>query len=222
MLTIEAPLHSHKAFYIAAGIAVAAFLGALWVVPGLAVTIGANTFFVVYLLLVLTGIPKLTPAYLKRHAGSADEPVWIIFLVTFGAVVVALASLFILLNRNEAPSVLDLSLTLAAVALGWFTIHTMAALHYAHLYWQPETTPEGAAAHERSQRGGLEFPGKAAPGGLDFLYFAYVIGMTAQTSDTAVTTPAMRFPCLVHSVVSFFFNTVLVAAAVNVVVSLGN
>ncbi|HCH72874.1 MAG TPA: DUF1345 domain-containing protein, partial [Ochrobactrum sp.] len=58
--------------------------------------------------------------------------------------------------------------------------------------------------------------------GWDFAYFAYVIGMTAQTSDTSVTTPAMRRITLLHSIVSFFFNTVLVAASVNVAVALGS
>jgi len=47
-----------------------------------------------------------------------------------------------------------------------------------------------------------------------------VIGMTAQTSDVGVTTTAMRKVTLLHSIVSFFFNTVLVAAAVNAAVSL--
>jgi len=48
-----------------------------------------------------------------------------------------------------------------------------------------------------------------------------VIGMTAQTADTAITTSQMRLVVLVHSVLSFFFNTVIVAAAVNLAVSLG-
>ena len=69
-------------------------------------------------------------------------------------------------------------------------------------------------------RGGLDFPGKDEPGAHDFLYFAFVIGMTAQTSDVAITSTAMRKANLLHAVVSFFFNTVLVAAAVNVAVSL--
>jgi uncharacterized membrane protein len=189
-------------------------------VPDLAVVIGANVFFLLYLVLALASIPKLTPGYLRRNADSADEPVWIIFIVTVAAAVVALASLFVLLNRQGSPDPLGFALTIASVPLGWFTIHTMAALHYAHLYWQPETTEESAAAGQA--REGLDFPGKGEPGGTDFLYFSYVVGMTAQTSDVALLSPAMRMPCLVHSVISFFFNTVLVAAAVNVVVSLGN
>jgi len=67
----------------------------------------------------------------------------------------------------------------------------------------------------------LDFPGpKKDPGVWDFLYFATVVGMTAQTSDVQVTTTTMRKFVLLHGIVSFAFNTVLIAIAVNVVVSL--
>jgi uncharacterized membrane protein len=95
----------------------------------------------------------------------------------------------------------------------------MAALHYAHLYWQPD----GQQGDASGPREGLQFPkdqdDDAEPGAWDFLYFAFVIGMTAQTSDVQITTTRMRKFNLVHAIVSFFFNTVLVAVAVNVAVS---
>lgn len=217
------PLHRRRAFYIAAGAGVASLLLAFWLARDLAVVIGANMFFITYLTLSLIGFPKLTPEYLKKNADSADEPVSIIFLVTLATVAVAIVSLFILINRQGSFHPLAFSLTLAAVPLGWFTIHTMAALHYAHLYWQPETTAEEEAApHRGNARQGLEFPGTKSPTGLDFLYFSYTVGATAQTSDVEVTNTAMRMVCVFHSVISFFFNTVLVAAAVNAAVSLGN
>src|SRR5262245_15945231 len=216
------PLHRHVAFYVAASAGVAGFLCGLWFEPRLAITIGADIFFLLYLVLVLAGFPKLTPAYLRENADRADEPVWIIFLVTIATIVVALVSLFILINRRPMPDLPSLVLTLASVPLGWFTIQTMAALHYAHLYWRPETTAEASRKNPQTVRKGLDFPGKGEPGGLDFLYFSYVVGMTAQTSDVGVTTTAMRGVCLTQGVLSFFYNTVLVAAAVNVVVSLAS
>ena len=107
------------------------------------------------------------------------------------------------------------------MALGWLTIHTMAALHYAHLYWRPG--PDTAPGQRRRSRGAdLIFRATTKPGGYDFLYFSLVIGMTAQTSDVAITKTQIRKLNMLHAVVSFFFNTVLVAAAVNVAVSLGS
>jgi uncharacterized membrane protein len=92
-------------------------------------------------------------------------------------------------------------------------------MHYAYEFYgrpdagEPSSRRDGAA-------GGLEFPGVEQPDGTAFLYFSYVVGMTAQTSDTAVSSNAMRRIVGLHAVFSFFFNTVIVAGAVNIVVAL--
>ena len=137
----KSPIRRHLPFLVgaAAGIAVSVIL--LLVHPKAAIVGGAITFFLIYLILTATRIPHLTATYLKTNAARADEPAWMIFAITLGAIVVAVVSLFILL-QSEAPNPLQLVLSLATVALGWFTIHTMTALHYAHLYWQPEDTRE--------------------------------------------------------------------------------
>ena len=172
-------------------------------------------------MLSLASIHKLTPTYLKRNAASADEPVWIIFLVTAATVLVAVVSLFLLINQQQEPNPLRLWLTMASVPSGWFTIHMMAGIHYAHLYWRPEATKGKSPRGQPKARAGLTFPGNTEPGGPDFLYFSFVVGMTAQTSDVEITNTAMRMVVNAHAVISFFFNTVLVAAAVNLAVSLG-
>jgi uncharacterized membrane protein len=205
----------HAPFYIAALCAAAALPVALLVVPGLlTIEVAANTFFLVYLALCARKIPGLSAAVLKKHAATADDPVWAIFAVTFGAVITAVVSLFVVINGRDRHDTLTVVLSLASVALGWLTIHTMAALHYAHRYWQ--RSGPGAAR----EQGGLQFPGTDEPEGFDFLYFGFVIGMTTQTSDVAITSSLMRRINLLHALVSFLFNTVLVAAAVNVALSL--
>jgi uncharacterized membrane protein len=181
-------------------------------------TVGAAClFFVTYLVLTGMRIPRLDASYLKANAAATDEPAPVIFAITIGTIIVSLACLFSLVNQDvSSRDVVQVLLSLATVALGWFTIHVMAALHYAHLYWRPEANADGTSGRHH----GLEFPGSAKPGAWDFLYFAFVIGMTAQTSDTAITTTAMRRFNLLHAIVSFFFNTVLVAVAVNVAVAM--
>lgn len=198
------------AFYVAVLCAAVALPFALWLIPELAVVGSANLFFAVYLVMTALKIRRLTARYLKGHAAGADEPVAVIFGTTLLAVAVALGSLFALINGQKAPGYFALGLSMLSVALGWATIHTMSAIHYAHRYWGES----GGASR------GLDFPGDEEPCGYDFLYFAFVTGMTAQTSDVAITNTAMRKFSLMHSVVSYFFNTVLVAAAVNLVVSL--
>ena len=204
----------HVPFY--AGICAAALglAGALWLKPDFAIDIAAVAFFLCYLVLTTFRLPHLTADYLEHYATDTDEPVAIIFLVTLAAVAISIGSLFVVLNRQAATGV-EFALAFASVALGWLTIHTMAALHYAHLYWRPGSTETSADAGRS-----LDFPGDAPPGVYDFLYFAFVIGMTAQTSDVAITSTAMRKVNLLHAIASFFFNTVLVAAAVNAAVAL--
>ena len=214
------PLHRYAPFYIAVLGGLAMLPVALWFWPELAIQAVANVFFLVYLALEFMKFPTLTPDFLKKHAASADEPAWVIVAVTFGAVMVAVGSLFVLVNKGGRPNALELGLSLAAVALGWFTIHTMVALHYAHLYWRPNRPGKAGKSASSGRAWRPRLSGESEPGGYDFLYFSLVTGMTAQTSDVAVTKTRMRKLNLLHSVVSFFFNTVLVAAAVNVAVSL--
>ena len=208
------PLRRHVPFYLGLAAALAACVLAVWLPALQVLVIAANLFFATYLALSLAGLRVMSAEHLRANAAADDEPDWIIFLVTLAAVVAAVAALFVLINEGGQHPVLSLWLALLAVPLGWFTIHMMAAIHYAHIYWQPGDDEDG---HRR----GLDFPQTDEPAGVEFAYFAYVIGMTAQTSDVAITTRQMRATSLVHAVVSFFFNTVLVAAAVNLAVSLG-
>lgn len=213
----SSPINRHIPFYLGAASGLAALLIGWSVGTDITPVIAANAFFAVYIGTTLAALKNLTPDYLRKHAASSDAPVWLIFLITLFAVAAAMISLFLLINGRTATEPAHLFIALISVPLGWFTIHLMAAIHYAHLYWQP-----GPTATDKTARRGLEFPGTKDPQGSDFLYFSCVIGMTAQTSDVQITGRHMRFFSLLHGIVSFFFNTVIVAAAVNLAVSLGN
>lgn len=197
----------HRPFHAAIAAAALSCLSALWLSPLAVLLVAANAFFVVYLALMARRLVTLPAKALRGEARSDDLPVALIFAVALGAVAASLAALFVVLNARDAPGGWTLALALSAVPLGWLTIHVMAAAHYAHLYWQAGGK-------------GLEFPGTDEPGGIEFVYFALVIGMTAQTSDVVINTSQMRSVNVVHAVVSFFFNTVLVAAAVNAAVAM--
>ncbi|OCP01148.1 MULTISPECIES: DUF1345 domain-containing protein [unclassified Ensifer] len=205
----------HWPFYTAILSAIAS-LPVLWLVArSFALEGAAIVFFCVYLIMCWRRLRMMTGRHLRTHARNTDEPEFVIFLVTTGAAATSLVSLFFALNGEKTGSALALALAFASVVLGWATIHMMAAMHYAHIYWVP-----AANAQTSEPARGLDFPGTPDPGGYDFLYFSFVIGMTAQTSDVGITTTAMRRINLMHAIVSFFFNTVLVAAAVNAAVQL--
>lgn len=208
--------HRYRSFMVAGGLALLALPLIAYLYPDIAIEGPALLFFVLYLLLSWLRLRRLTPAYLKIHADAADAPAFVIFWVTALAIVAAIGSLFLALNRDMPGGVFELVLAFCSVVFGWLTIHTMAAMHYAHVFWKPAGQ---AADGKRVHRRGLDFPGTPEPSGYDFVYFSFVIGMTAQTSDVQITTTAMRKLNLVHATVSYFFNTVLIAAAVNGAVS---
>jgi uncharacterized membrane protein len=98
------------------------------------------------------------------------------------------------------------------VVLSWMFIHTVFAFHYAHGYYANQSSGEGC----------LDFPATEKPVYWDFLYFSFVIGMTAQVADVQTKTVAMRKLVLVHGVIAFFFNTAILALGVNLAASLAS
>ena len=210
--------HRHGPFFAGTIASLVCLPFLLFYMPELAPGIAVIVFFLIYLVMMATRIRKLDGPTLRDKGQNDDEPAPVILAVTLLAVAAAIVSLFEALNRSQPAGAASVSLAFASVVLGWLTIHTMFAMHYAHRFWRPEEQAE----ENEVKRGGLDFPETDEPGAYDFLYFAFVIGMTAQTSDVQITTTDMRRINLLHAVVSFFFNTVLVAAAVNAVVSMGN
>ena len=68
--------------------------------------------------------------------------------------------------------------------------------------------------------GGLAFPGSEGPDHAEFLYLAFVVGMTCQVSDVTTASAPMRRLVLLHALVAFGFNAVILAAAVNLAAGL--
>ncbi|HRO33638.1 MAG TPA: DUF1345 domain-containing protein [Brevundimonas sp.] len=101
---------------------------------------------------------------------------------------------------------------MATIALSWLFTHVIFALHYAHGYYAPG--PDGG------DRRGLIFPGEDAPDDWDFLHFALVIGVAAQTADVQIASRPLRRLATLHGLMAFLFNTVIVALAVNMAVGL--
>jgi len=160
---------------------------------------------------------KATPKTMRRKAQQQDEGrVVILSLIITAACVSLLAIGFMLSNgKGAAAPILAFYVTLAALTIlgSWLLVHTVFALHYAHGYYQDrDDSPEIA--------GGLEFPDDRQPDYWDFLYFSFVIGMTSQVSDVAITSTSLRRLTLLHSILSFFFNTTILAMSINIIAGL--
>lgn len=183
---------------------------ALSFAPVLALLAGADFLFLTYLLLTARIVGRTGPDDLRRHAEDEDEGVALILLLAALAVLVSVAAIFVVLNADESSLGARLA-ALVSLPLGWATVHTLIAFHYAYLHYRSE-----------DQKVGFAFPGKGDPDAWDFLYASFTIGMTAQVSDVEVTTRPLRRAVLVHGVASFFYNTGILALAVNAAVTAGH
>jgi uncharacterized membrane protein len=171
--------------------------------------IGWDVFVAAYLLLVYVMMARCGQAHIRRSAILQDDGSIIILLVgALGAFASIAAIVFELGAGHRTPA--ELALATATIALSWAAVHTTFALHYAHEFYR------GAKA------GGLAFPSgdkPEEPDYWDFVYFSFVIGMTAQVSDVGITTKTIRRIATAHGIVSFIFNTALVALMVNIAAS---
>ncbi|MDO8288875.1 MAG: DUF1345 domain-containing protein [Parvibaculum sp.] len=176
--------------------------------------IAGDGFFIVYLTITGFFLTRLTPERMRARSQYEDEGILIIALMTLAAVSLSFGAIFEILNNKGETSPLLVAFALIGVPLGWFTFHTVMAFHYAHLYYL-----SGDDIEKHTDAGGLDFPNTKEPSSWDFLYYSFVVGMTAQVSDVQATSAGMRKVTLAHSVISFFYNTVLLALAVNVAVN---
>ena len=207
----------HRWFYVALCSGLIAFIVARGQSINLRIAAAADSFYLVYLVLVGTLELHCPPERFRDWADDEDEGLFLIVAITLAAISFSLVSIFSLLNAGRRPDDLLLLFSLMSAPLGWFVLHTSASLHYAHFYYA--RLASGPEANGGSG-GGLSFPGTEQPGPWDFLYYSFVVGMTAQVSDVQVTSTAMRRLTLGHGVVSFIFNTFLIAMVVNVIVAL--
>ena len=158
---------------------------------------------------------RVTPEMMRRFAPKEDEGrLAILGLITASACLSIIAIAFIPHDKASTPTgifALHLSISIATILGSWLLVHTIFTQHYAHLYYQGDKTLQ-----ERKDSG-LDFPGEMDPDYWDFLYFSFVVGMTSQVSDVSVTSRQMRKLGLIHGIVSFFFNTTLLAITINIV-----
>jgi len=177
--------------------------------------IGATIAFLAWTVLA---IGSARPEHLRERARRQDPKAWIIFALAILAALASLIAVPVLLRGQHGESATEMALRMVLVAgvviTAWLLTHTMFAVHYAHGFYGdgPKPGPD--------DRGGVQFPGEGHhPDFWDFLYFSLVIGMTCQVSDVQITGSHIRRLATIHGALSFFFNTVILAITVNLVVN---
>jgi uncharacterized membrane protein len=208
-------LSRHGRFYIALACGLAAGAAAHLTGFDAPLLAGGDVFYLVFLILCGVMIAGQKAGDLKKRAKSEDEGILIVLLITVATAGFFCDAVFTALNKKHGLEIIPLVLAGVGVVLGWLVLHSVMAFHYANIHYFDD--PECAADDKD-----LDFPGRGDPGPWDFLYYSFVVGMTAQVSDVEVRTTVMRRATLLHGVVSFFFNTVFIAMAVNAGVSLAS
>ena len=156
---------------------------------------------------------------IRERAQQEDLSRLVIFVFVVVAACAALFAVgFLIRAHKDQPGghfAVHLLLTLSTVISSWALLHTVYSLRYAHAFYGDSDDP-GLQKHA----GGLIFPGDRPPNYFDFAYFSFVVGMTCQVSDVQITSRRMRRITLVHSVLAFGFNTLILALLINTVSSL--
>jgi uncharacterized membrane protein len=179
--------------------------------------IGWNIAVLLYLALSARLIARSSHDAIRRNARFQDEGRTVILLL---AIVTACASMGAIIAELGPVKYMEgwwkaahLGLAILTVLDSWLFMHLTFAFHYAHEYYlERQATPD----KKPEERGGLIFPGTQTPQYIDFLYFAYVIGVASQTADVSTTSRTIRGLALVHGVLSFFYNTTILALTVNI------
>ena len=210
----------HPRTFIALAISVAAWTGIAGIDKGWDAKIrsivswDAGAF--IFLALAIQLFASRAPGQMAAEAEAQEEGGWTIFWVMLLGTIfsfVALSSEFS--GIKDLPRVersLHVALVAATLLLSWLLAHMVFTFRYAHEWYDLD--------EQGKTKGGLDFPSDDLPDYFDFLYFSVVVGMTFQVSDVQVTSRRLRRLVLLHGLLSFLFNTVIVALTVNIAAGL--
>ena len=160
------------------------------------------------------------PDAMQRHAAQQDEGQGFILALVLFAAVASIAAVAVELsvakNLHGFEKTLRIGLAFVTVAMSWFLVQLIFAIHYAHEYHAPDVSDKVPGPILK----GLNFPGGEPPDFWDFLHFAIVIGVASQTADIEFTSKTLRRIGTVHGVIAFTFNTVILALGINLMAGL--
>ncbi|GGC66951.1 DUF1345 domain-containing protein [Chelatococcus reniformis] len=196
---------------IALAVMVATFLltGGLFDLLATRVLVAWNAGAILWLVLAFQMMATSNVSRMRQRAVKEDEGAGVILVVCCAAALTSIVAIGFVLSAaaGKTPEAHAFALALAGCTIltSWFFVHTAFTLHYAHEYYNDDGQV------------GLAFPGvNARPDYWDFAYFAVNIGAASQTSDVQITSAQIRRLVLAHSVLAFFFNTTILAFAINV------
>jgi uncharacterized membrane protein len=152
---------------------------------------------------------------MRARAARQDDSRVVILIIILLAITASFIAIAGLLTEAKAAShkLLNLGLAAVTIMLSWTVTQVVFTLHYAHEYYRPSGGPHTFAE-------GLDFRGDRNPDYWDFFYFATSFGAASQTSDVSILTKPLRRLATLHAIISFFFNTAVLALTINLAASM--
>lgn len=146
--------------------------------------------------------PRRVPdmaGYPGAYAGA-----WLLPLL---ASAVGFACAFAALQARASAATDDSAMVLALLAssgvvISWLLLH----VGFADIY-------EIVCLHHPTA---LSFPDTEEPGRIDYLYFSVTVGTSFAISDVTARSPLVRRVVVVHGILSFFYNALVIAVAIQV------
>jgi len=212
---------AHGRLWIGMSVALIVFFLSHRTPPAIQFILVWSSFCFTILAMLWAIILTTTASEVRIIAGKQDSSRTIIFLFVLLASIVSLFAVIFLMrtlpNPNQPGYPYHVGFAILSVILSWVMIHTIFAIRYTHIYYN-------IAYEERMEpiehKGGLIFPSDVPPDYFDFAYFSFVIGMTWQVSDVQITSRRIRRIVLVHALLSFVYNTVILALTINIISNL--
>ncbi len=179
-----------------------------------------NGAVVLYLALALAMMAGSDEPMMRQRAAIEDDGKLAVLALAILAALVSLVAigveLLIIKDAADAARWPRVALSAGTILTSWTFIHVIFTQHYAHEFYSER---HADAAGHMVHTGGLAFPGDEPPAYIDFSYFSFTIGVANQTADISITSREMRKLALIHSVLSYLFNTTILALTINIATS---
>ncbi len=149
---------------------------------------------------------------MRRKAEENDANREVMLLITGVVTVVILVAVGFAVSSHGGPDALAIALLLVTLLIAWLFSNMVYAMHYAHIFYLNGAHSKGGTA----DCGGIDFPDTQEPDYWDFIYFAFTLGMTFQTSDVDITSRSVRKVVIFHCLAAFIFNLGILAFTINI------
>ena len=166
-----------------------------------------------------------TVAQMRAKARANDAGRTAMLIITSLVIIVILTAVTVELpdarHETGVRHAIALVTVLLSLVIAWLFGNLIFALHYTHLFYRehaegglnfPKPDPDTDADDDGANADNPE----SGPDYLDFAYYALTIGMAFATSDITIPGRTFRRTTLVHAIIAFFYNLIVLAFTINV------